>query len=467
MAELTDSSPDAISESTDKIYNERSKDCPNNSSNLQASILKTCTEQPSERRHRLAKQILMALGICLNFVNLGVTVAWTNPASSDLKGEGHKTIYNGHIALVSSQMDLLGSLIAAGSLPGKWIAGWLTTRIGRKKSLIFTLFPNLLSWCLIFTAFSPDMIYAGRFIVGIGTGLTGVISSVYNIEIADIGIRGTVGVLPTAALDMGFVIVACLGLLLNWYELCLAAMAMCVLATIVAFFIPESPTYLVVSGKENEARKVLNLLRGPHADIEQEIATLKTMNEGMTKKYGCGDLLKSSYIKSLLIILTLFLTQNFCGLGVLYSNATRMLIESGSALDENIATILVFVFQLMGSVLSCIIMNRFRRKTLLVVSFLICTVVLIIMGIHVYFNAQTDLLEYIQLNHTHIDNHEADEVMKMFPDDYNVNRVVEEKSYGWIPLVCLIAFVVGSNLGLRPIPFILNMEYFPTAIRPQ
>lgn len=40
-------------------------------------------------------------------------------------------------------------------------------------------------------------------------------------------------------------------------------------------YIPETPSYLVLVGMEVEAAKALRWLRGPHADIHLELATLR------------------------------------------------------------------------------------------------------------------------------------------------------------------------------------------------
>ncbi|KAK7073314.1 hypothetical protein SK128_022156, partial [Halocaridina rubra] len=39
--------------------------------------------------------------------------------------------------------------------------------------------------------------------------------------------------------------------------------------------------------------------------------------------------------------------------------------------------------------------------------------------------------------------------------------------YGWIPLVCLMVSQAAVVVGANPVPYILSIEYFPTAIRTQ
>ncbi|XP_069974197.1 facilitated trehalose transporter Tret1 [Penaeus vannamei] len=39
--------------------------------------------------------------------------------------------------------------------------------------------------------------------------------------------------------------------------------------------------------------------------------------------------------------------------------------------------------------------------------------------------------------------------------------------YGWVPLVAMMLFLVGSSFGVNPVPHILANEYFPTWVRSQ
>jgi MFS family permease len=54
--------------------------------------------------------------------------------------------------------------------------------IGRKRTLIITEIPLILGWLLISTSSAVEMIYIGRLLVGLGSGMVGAPARVYTGE---------------------------------------------------------------------------------------------------------------------------------------------------------------------------------------------------------------------------------------------------------------------------------------------
>jgi MFS family permease len=54
--------------------------------------------------------------------------------------------------------------------------------IGRKRTLIITEIPVILGWLLISTSNTVEMIYIGRLLVGLGSGMVGAPARVYTGE---------------------------------------------------------------------------------------------------------------------------------------------------------------------------------------------------------------------------------------------------------------------------------------------
>ncbi|KAK7074212.1 hypothetical protein SK128_021972, partial [Halocaridina rubra] len=104
--------------------------------------------------------MLMVLGISLGFVNLTYIFGWPNATSSEL-GTRTTTIFGQDLVLVPSQLDLLGSLVTAGHIPGSCLAGCLSATLGRKKILMYMMIPNVIGWGLVALAIHPSMILVG------------------------------------------------------------------------------------------------------------------------------------------------------------------------------------------------------------------------------------------------------------------------------------------------------------------
>lgn len=54
--------------------------------------------------------------------------------------------------------------------------------IGRKRTLIMTEIPLIIGWLLISTSSTVEMIYVGRLLVGLGSGMVGAPARVYTGE---------------------------------------------------------------------------------------------------------------------------------------------------------------------------------------------------------------------------------------------------------------------------------------------
>ena len=39
------------------------------------------------------------------------------------------------------------------------------------------------------------------------------------------------------------------------------------------------------------------------------------------------------------------------------------------------------------------------------------------------------------------------------------------ESYGWLPLVCLMVFLIAFSIGIGPVPWVLNIEMMPPEAR--
>lgn len=99
---------------------------------------------------------------------------------------------------------------------------------------------------------------------------------VYISEIAVRDIRGVLSALQKIIGHMGVLISFSVGAWLDWRQLaaivCLAPLLLC----FGALYVPESPSYLALCGRDSEAARSLQWLRGPHADIRLELATIRT-----------------------------------------------------------------------------------------------------------------------------------------------------------------------------------------------
>ena len=163
--------------------------------------------------------------------------------------------------LSNPQKGLLGTAVFVGMLAGAWGWGWISDRIGRKLGFVFTVAIDSIFGLL--SAFSPSFTWLLilRAITGIGVGGTLPVDYSIFAEYLPSKSRGRYLVLLESFWALGTIAAAGLAWLIvprvGWRWL----LAISALPGILIFFIrrsiPESPRYLLVTGKSEQARQVL------------------------------------------------------------------------------------------------------------------------------------------------------------------------------------------------------------------
>lgn len=148
--------------------------------------------------------------------------------------------------------------------------------IGRKKTLIITEVPLILGWTLISMATNVYMIYAGRLLTGLGSGMVGAPSRVYTSEVTQPHLRGMLTALSSVFLSLGVLLQYTMGAFLTWNLLSAISCIVPITAFIGMCMLPESPNYLVTHQKSNEViKKSLAKLRGSSYNVQHEIDQLQ------------------------------------------------------------------------------------------------------------------------------------------------------------------------------------------------
>lgn len=152
-------------------------------------------------------------------------------------------------------------------------------RIGRKKTLLITEVPLMLGWLLIASATSIHTIYAGRLLVGLGSGMVGAPARVYTSEVTQPHLRGMLSALASVGISFGVFVQYLLGAFLTWQLLSAISAVIPLLAFLLMFLMPETPNYLVGRSKPEKAVKSLAKLRGSTYDLEREVNHLQEFQQ--------------------------------------------------------------------------------------------------------------------------------------------------------------------------------------------
>jgi len=168
-----------------------------------------------------------------------------------------------------------------GSLLGTIIVYFMIDRLGRTKSLCVSSVIYFVGILVQITFGTVVTLCLGRFISGIAAGIATTISPLYMSEIAPKQVRGTLGVIIALGLQFGKLFAClyetlCLKLItgnptLQW-RIAISGLAFpSIIFLLVVWFLPETPRYLLMKNRDDEALDTLARIREKSKD-EPEVA---------------------------------------------------------------------------------------------------------------------------------------------------------------------------------------------------
>ncbi|XP_047307629.1 polyol transporter 5-like [Impatiens glandulifera] len=169
-----------------------------------------------------------------------------------------------NLKISRTQVEILVGSLNVCSLIGSLASGKTSDMIGRRYTIVLSAATFLIGAVLMGLAPSFSYLMAGRVIAGIGVGYSLMIAPVYTAELAPAMSRGFLSSLPEVFINIGILIgyifnYALSGLPehINWrLMLGIAGFPAIAIAGGVAMM-PESPRWLVMKGRLEEAREIL------------------------------------------------------------------------------------------------------------------------------------------------------------------------------------------------------------------
>ncbi|ADO11417.1 D-xylose-proton symporter (D-xylose transporter) [Pantoea vagans C9-1] len=270
------------------------------------------------------------------------------------------------------------SNILLGSLVGCFIAPKLSDKFGRKKSLAITAL--LFTASVVGTAIAHNFFtfVAFRILGGLAIGLASVISPIYLAELSPSKYRGRTSALYAVCCVGGQSVVLLTNYFINksmlpevmvdtgWRYILATALVPCALFIFFIAFIPESPRWNVLKGKDKEALDTLSKISDPvHARTVFNEIKHSFSDEAATRHKSRFRLNKTT-VPLLIIGIGLAVGNQISGINVIqYFGPTLLKNVSGSTDSALLQTFWLSVCQFVGVLMGMALIDKVGRRKLL------------------------------------------------------------------------------------------------------
>ncbi len=293
------------------------------------------------------------------------------------------------------------SNVAIGCIIGAFWSGPLSKRWGRKKSLIFAaiLYTISAAGSALATTFFWFIVY--RMIGGLAVGIASSVSPMYMSEVSPKQIRGRAVGMQNFAIVGGQVLIFTVNYLIakgmtdawlndvGWRIMIGSETVPCVLFIVFSLFIPESPRWLMLVGKKEQAKRVLmKIFRDePYSDllITQIEASNKEAEE--SKQLQRNMAVHKEKLFWLIVFVACFISifGQASGVNIMMYYAPVILERvTGNNDIALFLTIWIGVVQLIGTALSALLMDKVGRVPLLKFGSLGCAFGLVLTSYFIY-----------------------------------------------------------------------------------
>ncbi|KAL1314790.1 hypothetical protein AAHE18_16G215200 [Arachis hypogaea] len=289
-----------------------------------------------------------------------------------------------------------------GAIFGAAIGGYINDSLGRKAATIVADICFAVGSLLIAVAPNPTLIIVGRFFVGLGVGFAFVTAPMYIAEVSPSEIRGTPAVIQL----------------------------------VLMVFLPESPRWLYLKNRKEEATNVLSRIY-PSPRLEDEIDILEAHMEQEQKdkvKVKYSDVFKLKEIRVAFICgARLQAFQQLTGISVIMYYSPTIIQLAGFKSNESalFLSLIVSAINAGGTIIGIYLIDIVGRKKLTLSSLIGVVGSLILLSASCYVRGHG-----------------------------NPSLV-----YGWLAIAGLALYIIFFAPGMGPIPWAVNTEIYPEEFR--
>jgi SP family galactose:H+ symporter-like MFS transporter len=293
---------------------------------------------------------------------------------------GAQALIKKEFALTDLWIEVITSSVLIGATIGALTAGKIADRIGRRSANMVAGIIFAVSAVILALAPTPEILIAGRVLIGFGVGLASVVGPLYIAETAPPKQRGAMvsffqfaivtGILGAYVIDMSFSPPADAEAPLNhegWRQMFGFGAIPGVLLTVGFIWMPRSPRWLVMKGRFDEAETVLARTIGADAAAKQ----LASIKGELHEKGACTKKVRLRDVKGIRLALTvaigLAVLQQVTGINTVIYYGPEVFKQAGftSTAAQLGAQIGLGVVNLLFTFVAIALIDRVGRRPLL------------------------------------------------------------------------------------------------------
>lgn len=296
---------------------------------------------------------------------------------------------------------------------GSVVIGTLADRFGRFRMLIVTILLTAIGSFGDAAAGSLTVLVIFRFITGMGVGADLNLVSTYVGELAPARLRGRISVITFLVGIIGQAVTPLIALALipglhdGWRWLFIIGGVIAVIALVARFDLPESPRWLALHGRLNEAEGLVDEMERRARARGAALAEPDESSVDTRRGFPYADLLRPPYLQRVIVFLALWFCWYIGNYGFL-GDAADLFKNKGLSAGTTYLAIGAIGYPLGAAIMAWAI-DRYERKLLLLVSSVVWAVAMVVIGLAISeawiiigaFLASTALGMFLQAGYTY------------------------------------------------------------------
>lgn len=288
-----------------------------------------------------------------------------------------------HFKLSDLSLGWAFSSLLFGCVLGSTIAGRLTDFYGRKKLLLVVAVLFAITSLGSGVAPSFTSFVVARFIGGLAVGGASILSPMYVAEVSPPSLRGRMGTLYQLSIVIGILISYAINYALrgigpsNWRWMFITGVIPSVFFFAMLLSAPETPRYLFMAGKEQQAFLILERIAG-RDNAEFEAREIRASVS--TKRRAWHHLLRPGIRRPVIVGFCLAILVHVSGINTIIDYAPAILKSAGWKIDAALlSTLIIGLTNFAFTFVSFWVIDRYGRKPLYIIGSLGMTATLLLL----------------------------------------------------------------------------------------